>query len=1028
MLEVKHLRKEYKTKKGVITKALDDVSITFPETGMVFILGKSGSGKSTLLNVCGGLDKADSGEIVIKGKSSASFSGQDFDSYRNTYVGFVFQEYNILDEFTVEDNIALALELQNKKRDKEVITKILADVEMEQYASRKPNTLSGGQKQRVAIARALVKAPEIIMADEPTGALDSNTGKQVFDTLKKLSREKLVLVISHDRDFAEQYGDRIIELKDGKVLSDMTRAPESEENKNVRFYGTDTVCVTDGGKVTDEDMEKIRKFLSQAGGSAVISTSREKIGEFRRDRPEINVGSFCELETQPESKTYPPQKLIRSHFPLRHAFKMGASGLKSKPVRLVFTMLLSIIAFVMFGLASTVMLFNERSVAIESFENSNYEYITLKKGYFVDAKYYEYGKYVDSDERMETTAYTLEEYNALRAKYAGAMAAINFEYSRIDNFDMPGLLTQYYSDSLDGAVIVNDSLPVLAGRLPIAADEVAVSDFLKKKIKAGKLYADEDRNTEVELTDYAGLIDTDNPKVLILNNHTCKITGIYKGSIVPDKYAELKRAADSGQQNTDFITQYNWQNERASGLFSRIAVSEEFFEANKDVVSGIQGINMSEYFDYGKMQLKLSNENNSFSVEISGTSKYGENNVHSKEFPLWSLHGDKVTALAENQIGVPYSVIMQLTEPFAESLLWQESDESKKLYEQIYVRVYDEFVKENPEPQKPAHDASEEEWAEHWRKWTAWEQELNNAVEKEWEKANPLILLRKHYESLTRESLSPDTAREYLQEWIAFVENSGIEIPLALTVHSDYFGDKAVRIGGVYYEIGKGFNPDCYMSDELYDAFYVEPDRGSWWWEFETKYVPDENAYISSVFIPYDKSNALTTELIDLTYKRADDDSTTLIGNALMDEILLVSDVADSLGTVFLWTGIIFAVFSFLLMFNFISVSIAAKQKEIGILRAIGARTLDVFKIFLSEACIIALICFAVSAFASAGICVLINGILMTNTILSVTLFVFGPISVLCILGITLVTATFSTLLPVTIYSRKPPVASIRAL
>ena len=176
------------------------------------------------------------------------------------------------------------------------------------------------------------------------------------------------------------------------------------------------------------------------------------------------------------------------------------------------------------------------------------------------------------------------------------------------------------------------------------------------------------------------------------------------------------------------------------------------------------------------------------------------------------------------------------------------------------------------------------------------------------------------------------------------------------------------------------------------------------------------------------KSNALTTELIDLTYKRADDDSTTLIGNALMDEILLVSDVADSLGTVFLWTGIIFAVFSFLLMFNFISVSIAAKQKEIGILRAIGARTLDVFKIFLSEACIIALICFAVSAFASAGICVLINGILMTNTILSVTLFVFGPISVLCILGITLVTATFSTLLPVTIYSRKPPVASIRAL
>ena len=159
MLEVKNLKKVYRSKKGVVTKALDDVSLTFPETGMIFILGKSGSGKSTLLNVCGGLDRMDSGEIIIKGKSSKDFSAQDFDSYRNTFVGFVFQEYNILDEFTVEQNIALALELQNKKRDKDVIAQILADVEMTYFAQRKPNTLSGVKKQRVAIARALVNAP-----------------------------------------------------------------------------------------------------------------------------------------------------------------------------------------------------------------------------------------------------------------------------------------------------------------------------------------------------------------------------------------------------------------------------------------------------------------------------------------------------------------------------------------------------------------------------------------------------------------------------------------------------------------------------------------------------------------------------------------------------------------------------------------------------------------------------------------------------------------------------------------------------
>lgn len=188
MLEVKNLKKTYTTKKGVETRALDDVSITFPETGLVFLLGKSGSGKSTLLNLCGVLDRADSGEIIIMGKSSRDFTATDFDSYRNTFVGFVFQEYNILDEFTVEDNIALALELQNKKRDNEKIARILKSVELEEFAKRKPNTLSGGQKQRVAIARALIKEPRIILADEPTGALDSETGKQVLDTLKSCRR------------------------------------------------------------------------------------------------------------------------------------------------------------------------------------------------------------------------------------------------------------------------------------------------------------------------------------------------------------------------------------------------------------------------------------------------------------------------------------------------------------------------------------------------------------------------------------------------------------------------------------------------------------------------------------------------------------------------------------------------------------------------------------------------------------------------------------------------------------------------
>ena len=170
MLEIKNIVKIYRSKTGEEVRALDGVSIQFPESGMVFLLGKSGSGKSTLLNVIGGLDSYDSGEFSIMGKSSKDFVGSDFDAYRNTFIGFIFQEYNVLDDFTVGANIGLALELQGKKATEEKIGEILDSVDLLNYAQRKPNELSGGQKQRVAIARALVKEPQIIMADEPTGA------------------------------------------------------------------------------------------------------------------------------------------------------------------------------------------------------------------------------------------------------------------------------------------------------------------------------------------------------------------------------------------------------------------------------------------------------------------------------------------------------------------------------------------------------------------------------------------------------------------------------------------------------------------------------------------------------------------------------------------------------------------------------------------------------------------------------------------------------------------------------------------
>ena len=230
MIELKNVSKIYKSKKGNNTKALDNVTLKFDNKGMTFILGKSGSGKSTLLNIIGGLDKYDSGDMIIFGKSSKDFNQADFDSYRNTYIGFIFQDFNILEDYDVYENIILVLQLQKKNINENEINTLLEKLELFELKHRKVNELSGGQKQRVAIARALIKNPKIILADEPTGNLDSTTGTQVMSLLKEISKEKLVIIVSHDKEAAHIYGDRIIEIQDGKIIKDSRSCIDNDYN------------------------------------------------------------------------------------------------------------------------------------------------------------------------------------------------------------------------------------------------------------------------------------------------------------------------------------------------------------------------------------------------------------------------------------------------------------------------------------------------------------------------------------------------------------------------------------------------------------------------------------------------------------------------------------------------------------------------------------------------------------------------------------------------------------------------------
>lgn len=220
MITLQNINKTYKSKNKKKTLALDNVSLNLPNQGLVFILGKSGSGKTTLLNILGGLDSFDSGEMVVDGKNISQFKEKDFDNYRKSYVGFIFQDFNLLDEFNVKQNIELALRLEGRESKEEDISGLLQEMDLTNIETKFPSELSGGQKQRIAIARALIKNPKMILADEPCGSLDDETGENIIQILKKQSEDRLVVVVSHDRSMAQKYADQIIEIRDGKIIQE----------------------------------------------------------------------------------------------------------------------------------------------------------------------------------------------------------------------------------------------------------------------------------------------------------------------------------------------------------------------------------------------------------------------------------------------------------------------------------------------------------------------------------------------------------------------------------------------------------------------------------------------------------------------------------------------------------------------------------------------------------------------------------------------------------------------------------------
>ena len=231
MLELKKINKSYKTA-NFIQHALNDVTLQFRTNEFVSILGPSGSGKTTLLNIIGGLDHYDSGDLIINHKSTKNYKENDWNAYRNNCIGFIFQNYNLINHISILENVEMGMTLSgvsNKIKRKRALD-ALDRVGLSEHSHKKPNQLSGGQMQRVAIARALANNPDIILADEPTGALDTKTSEQIMELIKEISKDKLVIMVTHNRELAEKYSTRIVELKDGKLISDSNPVKKEDQN------------------------------------------------------------------------------------------------------------------------------------------------------------------------------------------------------------------------------------------------------------------------------------------------------------------------------------------------------------------------------------------------------------------------------------------------------------------------------------------------------------------------------------------------------------------------------------------------------------------------------------------------------------------------------------------------------------------------------------------------------------------------------------------------------------------------------
>lgn len=1139
MLSIKNLIKIYKTKGGEDTKALDNVTVSFPETGMIFLLGKSGSGKSTLLNVAGGLDFPTSGEIILKGRSSKDFSQSDFDSYRNTYIGFIFQEYNVLNEFNIEQNIALALELQGKKATKEAVEDLLRQVDLEGFGKRKPNTLSGGQKQRIAIARALIKEPNIIMADEPTGALDSKTGEQVFETLKKLSIDKLVIVVSHDRDFAERFGDRIIELKDGKIISDQSKHQIEAKpiSDNVTIINDKAIRINDAKKLTKAEFDKLYDAIKESDGQVFISSgdNAAKSMKVARISPDGRSDEFKNTESV-KLRVYDGSqtKFIRSKMPVNKSIKMGLSSLKTKPVRLVFTILLSVISFTMFGVASSLMLYNSSHTYSEALRKTDYLSERLEKrvkGKYVSQELDSSGNVVRENKYDSTqeAQYGVEEIKQLNNNNLNLVyipiseiestPSFNITMEKDADFYREFYRIRFISDATQEEF--NKLGYKLDGNYPVNDDEILLPKIF------GQMLID---SKAVNKPSYLNLIGDTIQISFSKGYKSMKMVGFFDAGDIPERYSEIKKGQESSLTEPEMRELRESLPDFISGSFNSVVFS------NSNLFDTYARKTSYTYIEtYQRAGLSVSNWDNRNDENVDTNywiDCYTEETVKNNPdlFTIYDMDENivdpKTFVMDENDIYITeyefnnnaYGMKKSFLEDFIRYTPFDESFENYMRYMPGYYSYYMDHVEEisnirdyiwmDMEPAENIFNAYKDEFkkaysiirfgdafmgSDYYINTLSDEQRTQfqnvrdntngnnttedvnfvyNLINNNFDNSSCKNYLAYIYLNNLRNS-AKETVRAEMQNqglisladkdyknWSNSEANqakSFIDARYADAFENQYwdivFRGYEVKnfdpVGeGVFapnknfkyyyrdYNGGNGtLNVKGYFIDEnnsytniLKKSFVdahsttIQTDNHRWISFFETEYETPVDARYGGVMVKTEYTQEQVSYMLRSNNPLCKYDMTS----SRYYTVNYIVELIGMLKTIFFWVGVGFGVFSALMLLNFITVSVASKKKDIGILRAIGARKSDVFKIFFVESLFIAAICSLISIIGAFVAQFFMDRSFVEQ--IGISILQFSPITVGLIIAIAVTIAFIATIFPVISASRKPPVESIRAL